>query len=339
MTDKRKTNKNRAASRGNGYRAPARAPRPGSKTTDDRWQKPGVLGSILGPRLPADTAMPRPRTSFARGFVTAGSSPLVIGLGFGLVFVFWLGLVAIGFQGPAAVLTNALAVPPIGTGLDLQIASTIVGTQAGGLGVAAIIPFIVVRSVAFAALAGLVVEALESGRTTWVGIVRGLRRTHVVLATNILYLAILTLSQLLSPLLGPGFAILLFIAAPIAGIYLLVFPPFVAIREGLSMPDSLRRGWRAARLPGRGNLAMATFYVIPATAILVVSVSGRWSFALLGVNPTWAAWLFILFVNFLHMAALAAFAFRWMSIEAEAPSADAAVRPERRPRPTGARRR
>ena len=177
------------------------------------------------------------------------------------------------------------------------------------------------------------------GMATALGLVRGLRRTHVVLATNILYLAILTVSQLLSPLLGPGFAILLFVAAPIAGIYLLVFPPFVAIRESLSMPDSLRRGWRAARMPGRGNLAMATFYVIPATAILVVSVSGRWSFALLGVNPTWTAWLYILFVNFLHIAALAAFAFRWMSIEAEAPSAEASARPERRPRPTGARRR
>jgi hypothetical protein len=338
MSDKKKA-RDKKSSRSNGYRAPAPPVRQGSKTTDERWQKPGALSSILGPRLPADTAMPRPRASFTRGFVTAGSSPLLLGLGFAFVFVFWLGLIAIGFEGPAAVLTNALAVPPIGTGLDLQIASTIVGTQAGGLGVAAILPFILVRSVAFAALAGLVVEALESGRTTWVGIVRGLRRTHVVLATNILYLAILTVSQLLGPLLGPGFAILLFIAAPIAGIYLLVFPPFVAIREGLSMPDSLRRGWRGARLPGRGNLAMAAFYVIPATAILVVSVSGRWSFALLGVNPTWTAWLYILFVNFLHMAALAAFAFRWMSIEAEAPSAEASARPQRRPRPTGARRR
>src|SRR5438477_1287623 len=119
MPDKRK-NKNRTTSRGNGYRAPAPPARQGSKTTNERWQKPGALGSILGPRVPADTAMPRPRASFARGFVTAGSSPLLLGLGFVLVFVFWLGLIAIGFEGPAAVLTNALAVPPIGTGLDLQ---------------------------------------------------------------------------------------------------------------------------------------------------------------------------------------------------------------------------
>jgi len=84
------------------------------------------------------------------------------------------------------------------------------------------------------------------------------------------------------------------------------------------MPDSLARAIRAARLPGAGNLTLASLYVVASVAVIVApGKPGN----LISVNPAVGAWAFTLLVNLLHLALLAAFAFRYLSVAHEVPEA------------------
>jgi hypothetical protein len=170
-----------------------------------------------------------------------------------------------------------------------------------------------------------VVEALEDGHVSAASLRRGLRALPVTFAICIIAVGILTLSSLFGQLLGPGLGILLQVGALVLGLYLFVFAPIVAVDEGRSMPDSLARSVRAARIPGVGNLALAALYVVPSIALIVLpGMPGH----LIGVNPTIGAWLFVLALNLLHLALLATFAFRYLSVAHEVP--------EPAPRPTRA---
>ncbi len=328
MTDKKK----KGRSGGSGYRAP----RPAAEVPESGMgpkKGKGFLSAILEPRPRTGTAMPKAWNSIGRGLVTVAASPLILLVAFGSVFAMWMMLLALGFQGPIARLASGLVLPPLGTGIiDVQLSSELAGAPRNALSVLAIVPFLLVRSLILSVIIGLVVEALESGVATWVGVVRGLRRVHVVLSVHILGLALVTVSGFLAPLLGPGIGILAFIASLVVGVYLFVFAPVIAVRQGLSMPDCLKRGWRTARVAGMGNLGMATMYVIPVVAILVGGSAPRWSVSLLGVNPPYTGWIFILGVAFLQVGYIAAFAFRWMSVEAEAPTAERAPPPPARKR-------
>ena len=98
------------------------------------------------------------------------------------------------------------------------------------------------------------------------------------------------------------------------------------------MPDALTRSVRAARIPGVGNLALAALYVVPSIALIVLpGKPGN----LFGVNPTIGAWLFVLALNLLHLALLATFAFRYLSVAHEVP--ESAPRPAKT-QPTRGRR-
>ena len=69
-------------------------------------------------------------------------------------------------------------------------------------------------------------------------------------------------------------------------------------------------------MPGAGNLVLAALYVVPSIAVIVVpGKPGN----LIGVNPTVGAWVFALLVSLLHVALLAAFAFRYLSVAHEVP--------------------
>jgi len=84
------------------------------------------------------------------------------------------------------------------------------------------------------------------------------------------------------------------------------------------MPDSMSRSVRAARMPGSSNLTLAVLYVIPAVAVVVAPGKPG---SLIGVNPTPGAWALAIVVNLLHVAMLATFAFRYLSVAAEVPDA------------------
>lgn len=296
--------KGRSAPRPSGYRDPRPTPQP---------QKRGILDTMLAPRVPGSASMPRIRTALTRGILTVIGTPALVIAPVLYVLVMWLVMVAAGYQGPFAPFANLLSLPPIGTSLDATLATGLFGLQGGLFG---IIAFLAVRAVALALLTAAVVEALEDGRVTWQSVRRGLRALPVTFAICIIAVGILTLSSLFGQLLGPGFGILLQVGALVLGLYLFVFAPIVAVDEGRSMPDTLARSVRAARIPGVGNLAVAALYVVPSIALIVLpGKPGN----LFGVNPTIGAWLFVLALNLLHLALLATFAFRYLSVAHEVP--------------------
>jgi hypothetical protein len=293
---------------GSGYRdaRPAPAPEPARRR--------GFLDQILSPRAATDSQMPKIRTSVARGFVTiVGLAAFVVGIE-ALLFVVWIVLVALGFQGPFASMVSALALPPLGTSFDATLATSIFGLQGGIFGITA---FVLFRGIWVAWLTAAVVEALDTGRLTPATLASGLRALPVSLATSVLGVAFLTLSSFFAPLLGPGIGILIQVGGLILGVYLFVFAPVIAVAERRALPDCLTRSIRAARMPGVGNLGMAALYVIPAIAIIVApGKPGN----VIGVNPSAGAWVLVLVVNVLHAAMLAAFAFRYLAIADEVPA-------------------
>jgi hypothetical protein len=314
------TNRKKKRPPGGGYRDPRPAP---SRAEPERRR--GFLDQILAPRATTDSAMPKIRTAVARGTVTiVGLPAFVVGI-FGLLFVLWIVLVALGYQGPFASLVSAMALPPLGTSLDAQLATSIFGLSGGIVGITA---FVVFRGVVIALLTAGAVEALDTGRLTTAVLRDGVRALPTSLATSVLGVAFLTLSSFFAPLLGPGFGILIQVGGLLLGVYLFVFAPVIAVAERRSLPECLTRSMRAARMPGVGNLGMAALYVIPAIAIIVApGKPGN----VIGVNPSVGAWILVLVVNLLHAAMLAAFAFRYLSVADEVPE------PAPRQRSTGRR--
>jgi hypothetical protein len=265
--------------------------------------------------MATESAMPKMRTSVARGFVTVAASPVLVVGSFLLLIVLWLVVIAFGYQGPFATMSSALALPPLGTSFDATLATGIFGLQGGIVGITA---FVVLRGVLIALLTAGVVEALDTGAVSAASAVNGLRALPVCLATSVLGVAFLTLSSFFAPLLGPGFGILIQVGGLVLGVYLFVFAPVIAVAERRTLPDSLTRSIRAARMPGVGNLGMAALYVIPAIAVIVApGKPGN----LIGVNPSIAAWAFVLVVSLLHVVMLAAFAFRYLAVADEVPEA------------------
>jgi len=317
MTNRRKKTK-RPPQRPSGYRdakpiaAPAKA------------RRGRLLDSLFAPRVsgPGSGSMPRMRTSLARGVVTVIGTPALLVCVIVFPLLLWGVLIAAGYQGPFAPLANLIALPPIGTSLDATLATSVFGLQGGLIG---ILVFIAVRAIVLALLTSAVVMILDSGGLAGWGPRRAIRALPVTFSVCIIGVGILTLSSFAGQLLGPGFGILLQVGALVVGTYLFVFAPIIAVDEGRSMPDSLTRSVRAARIPGAGNLTLAVLYVVPSIAVIVApGKPGN----LIGVNPTIGAWVFVLALNVLHVALLATFAFRYLSIAAEVPEA-----PVRRPPP------
>jgi hypothetical protein len=260
-----------------------------------------------------DSDMPRVRTSVTRGIVTVAGSPVLTIVPILYLLALWFVLLALGFQGPFAVLASALALPPLGTAFDSTVAPSIFGVQGALVG---IVGFLLVRGIVLALLTAAIVEALDTGAVTRRSVRLAVRTLPVAMGTSILGIAVLTLASFFGPLLGPGFSILIQVGGLVVGTYLFVYAPVIAAEEGRSMPDSLGRSARAARIPGTGALGMATLYVVPSIAVIVApGKPGN----LIAVNPAVGAWVFVLLVSFLHVAMLAAFAFRYLAIAEDVP--------------------
>jgi hypothetical protein len=310
MTSKKKK---RPTPRPSGYRNPDPTPQPARRR--------GFLDPLLAPRAAGPSTMPRIRTALARGVVTViGTPALVIGTML-LLLVFWLVLVALGYQGPLAPLASLLAIPPVGTSLDASLATSIFGLQGGLYG---ILGFLLVRALVLGVTSAAVVEVLDTGRVTAGSFRVGLRALPVTVSVCIIGVGILTAASIAGPLLGPGIGLLLQVGGLVIGTDFFVFASVIAVSEQRSMPDSLARSVRAARMPGAGNLNLATLYVLASVALIVLpGKPGN----LIGVNPTPGAWAFAIVVNLLHLAMLGTFAFRYLSVAHEVP--DAPVRAAR----------
>jgi hypothetical protein len=274
--------------------------------------RPSVLGSVFSARGSGSTNMPRVRTSFVRGLVIVMSTPaILVGVVAG-VLVIWLGAIAAGFQGPATIMSMALAMPPIGILFDFDVTARVFGTGDTGTLLLGLIPFEIARSVIVGVLLGVSVEILERERATRAGIRRGLLASPIVLAVTVIEIGFLFVANILGQIAGQGLALFVQVAVVAAAIYLLGYAPVAQLRERRGILESLSRSSLAARIPGTSALAMAMLYAVP-SLFLSTPVGG------LGVNPSPMMWVFVLFVNLLHVAVLATYAYRWMCIEDEVP--------------------
>ncbi len=277
-----------------------------------RTEVPSMLGWLY--RAGGDSSFPSIPRALGRGFITIGSSPVLLVAPFLLLFLFWLGLVALGLEGPPGRLVDLLAIPPISTYFDALNGVTIYGFGATGL--VAATGFLVVRAVYLSILTGLIVERLEGQRASMLGVLRGLMAFPTVLAVNVLGLSILILGSVILPVLGPGIGFLGSVLTLVAALFFFVFAPVAAVRERRGLQETLRRAARAALMPGSRHVLFCMFYIFLTLPILVALAPGG---NFLTVNPSAAMWAYALFCTFVHMGFLAAFAYRWMVAEPQVP--------------------
>jgi hypothetical protein len=270
-----------------------------------------------------DSPFPPIGRSLVRGLVIAGSSLPVLAIAFVLLFVLWIGLVALGLEGPPGRLVDLLALPPISTYFDALNGVAIYGL--GGVGFVAATVFIVVRSVILSFLAALLVQQVEGGGPLGEALVRGLRAIPVVIASGILALSAMILGSVLLPILGAGLGFLGSVVTLVGAMFFLVYVPIIAVRMDLGASETIRRSGRAAMMPGSRHLMLCLLYVFLTLPILVAVAPGG---GLLGVNPSIGMWGFALVCTYLHLGFLATFAYRWVEAEEQVP--EAPVRRRRR---------
>jgi hypothetical protein len=282
----------------------------------------------------AGSVMPPLGRSIGRGLLTVISSPVLLVIALVLVPLSWFALLAVGFEGSPSRLVDVLALPPISTYFDLGTGASVVGIGPAFLlftGVA-----IVIRSVSYALLSGMILEALEDGRVSSYGVLRGVQAIPVVFVVQILCFSLIVAGNLVFPVLGPGIGFLGFVAALVGGLFFLGFAPTAAIRQRRSISETIRRSARAAMLPGGRHLLFCSLYFFVALPVVVGFAPGG---SEITANPGLATWIFALAVNVVHLGFMAALAYRWVVAEPSVPEEPVRRRQSSRQPSARARRR
>ncbi|HTG48451.1 MAG TPA: hypothetical protein VK646_12435 [Actinomycetota bacterium] len=293
------------------YRAPVEASPP----------RRGLLDSLFS-RPQGATPMPKLRTTLGRGLATVLTArPIVIAVPI-VLLVEWGILLAVGFQGPFSLLSAVFGVPPISTYADVVLSSSAFAPAAGGgLGGAAgpllgIVLFLTANAAVHAWVTTASVESLRTGGITSWSARRALHVLPVTVAVGVVNLGLLILANI-TQILGGGIGFLVFIGLLTAGVYLFAFAPAIAADEDRSVPATLSRAVRAARMPGANNLSLAALYAIPAFALLLAPVPG----GTIGVNPSVAAWAISIALNVVQASVVATFAYRYLCVADVVPEA------------------
>ncbi|MBI2238845.1 MAG: hypothetical protein HYU54_10040 [Actinobacteria bacterium] len=296
--------------------APTRALEPEARSAMESRREergPGFLGSILRGSSVA-SPFPGGLASLGRGLLVVGSSAAILGAGFLTVLAVWLVLMGLGMEGAPGRLVDLLAIPPIGTSYDVGNGASLYGLGPGVL--VFLLASVVLRAVITAVLSGMIVEGLERGGVSLEGVRRGIWAFPIVLAVNMLGVAVMITGNFLLVFLGPGIGLLGSMALLVGGLYFLAFAPVAAIREGRGLQETLRRSARTGRLPGGRHLLLVTLYFVLALPVMGAVVPGG---SRLTANPGLGVWVFVLAANVVHLVFMAAFAYRWMVVEAEIP--------------------
>lgn len=252
--------------------------------------------------------------SLGRGLLTVGTSPVLLAVAIVVPLLAWLVLLALGFEGSPGRLVDVLALPPISTYFDLGTGASLVGVGPAFLAFTA--GSIVIRGVAVAIVTGMIVDALEHGSVGAYGFLRGVRAIPTVLVVHVLSFSLIIAGNVVFPVLGPGIGFLAFVVALVGGLFFLGFAPTAAVRQGRGALESVRRSGRAAMLPGTRQLAFCALYFFVALPVVVGFAPGG---SRITANPTLAGWIFILAVNVLHLAFMAALSYRWIVAEPSVP--------------------
>lgn len=293
------------------YRAPAQPE-----------QRRGLLDSILAPRPPGASPMPRLRSTVARGCVTALSIvPLLVAVPL-VLFALWIFLTAFGFEGPVKTVSVAFAVPPVTSWFDPQVTSrTFRGAIdatgfAANLGpLAAIFGAVVFHAVISAIVATVCVEQLRTGSVSAWALRRAARVVPTTIAVGFMSLGLYIFGNLLLAVLGSlGFVIGL-LGSMVVGVYLFGSAPAIAAYEDRRITDTVARSVRAARMPGSANLWLASIYVVASLLSILVPLPG----SSIGVNPDVAAWAVVIVLSAGHVVMQATLAYRYLAVAPEVP--------------------
>lgn len=283
---------------------------PDDASTIDRPR--GLFGGALFGSGPS--ALPPLGRSLGRGLLAVTSQPALVVLAIALVIAAWIGLITLGYEGSPGRTVDLLAMPPISTYFDLGTGASIFGLGSSFLVFTGLA--LLARAIVTSLLTGMILESLETGRVTLTGTILGLRAFPTALAVSVLSFSLIVAGNLVFPILGPGIGFLGFVAALVAGLFFLGFAPAAAVRQGRGVTESLRRSGRAAMLPGGRHLLLCALYFFLALPVVVGFAPGG---SEITANPSLTTWVFVLAVNVLHVAFMAAFAYRWVIAEPQVP--------------------
>jgi hypothetical protein len=257
---------------------------------------------------------------------------LLLVIAFLAVFGLWLGFSGYGAITGASPRAMVLLVsmPPLNTLLDLNF---LVGgrTVSQAQRVAFSFGLVLVRAGLMAVWVSLILESLRGGPTrgrTRSALVRAARSFLPMIGVELVFLIGTGLGlQLVGPFLGPLGAVIVLGA----GLYFFSFVPIVVVAEGLNTLRSAQLSIKAARVLGQQHLMFVVSYLTLALFIAIITPDSRVSAA----TPSLGVWMFTLLVNFLHVAVLAAFTYRWLLIREHAFAAASEPRTGRRARLRG----
>jgi hypothetical protein len=279
------------------------------------------------------SAMPPIGRSLGSGLLAVVSSPILLAIAVFVPLVAWLALLAFGFEGRPSLLVDVLALPPISTYFDLGTGESLLSLGPSFLvfiGMA-----LLVRSLLYGLLAGMIVETLEDGRISRWGLLRGVSAIPTVLAVNLLSFSLILASNVIFPVLGPGIGLLAAIGALVGGLFFLGFAPTGAVRQQRGVVESIRRSGRAAMLPGSRHVLFCAIYFFIALPVVVGLAPGG---SEITANPSLSGWIFILSASVLHLAFMAALAFRWIGVEPSVPEEPVRRRQAQRRQPVSRQR-
>lgn len=260
------------------------------------------------------SAMPPIGRSLGNGLLAVVSSPILLGIAVTVPLLAWLALLALGFEGRPSLLVDVLALPPISTYFDLGTGESLLSLGPSFLVFVGIA--VLLRSLLYGLLAGMIVETLEDGRISRWGLLRGISAIPTVLAVNLLSFSLILASNVIFPVLGPGIGLLAAIGALVGGLFFLGFAPTAAVRQQRGVVESIRRSGRAAMLPGSRHVLFCALYFFVALPVVVGLAPGGSDIT---ANPTLSGWIFILAASVLHLSFMAALAFRWIGVEPAVP--------------------
>jgi hypothetical protein len=263
--------------------------------------------------------------TLARGLRTVGASWPTLAAVFVASLVTWIAFAAIGEESNPRFMVSELAVPPANIFLTDISTMFAFGSAVGTLGV--MVGLGVLRAATYGAILLMIDRRARTPDVTFGETARRFPKLFVSLVA--IYIVEVTVAvvvqQVAVGLIGPQF----FLLGVIATLYFLAMVPVVAAAEDATAQESLRRGFRAARLPGTRHLALVMAYAILMLSLLLLMPGA----VLAPATPTFTTWLLFLLASFVHASVLAGLHYRWMVVRDEVPPR-APARPagrERRP--------
>ncbi|HEX2088468.1 MAG TPA: hypothetical protein VHI54_00845 [Actinomycetota bacterium] len=326
MTKRKRKSKRQTAGR-RVERTPARAAestgqrRAGRSLRTEDAGSPKNTSNVTRRRAEADrpqpvVVYPPLPVSLARGMRAVGTSPGLLVTTFLGALALWLGYSGYGVDLAASpsgmILLESL--PPFQSFLDVQLLAAGRPASAGsiiGLGLAVMAArallvtvwiTLILRSLGAAEPRGEEAELLARPTVRSYGVMLGIQAVLLVFM-----FAALTVAP---AFLGVQLGQLGVIIALLAGIYLFVFAPVIAITEGVGLREAFRLSIRAARIPGPRHMVLTFSYVAFSLFILATAPVSP----VFDATPSIVVWLYALFVAFLHVSVLAAITFRWLFV-------------------------